>query len=206
MYHTEGLIFNNEPATNFTPEIRTNFIPLNMASVNDINKILNEMIINKKQDVLIDILKQIDNKIKNITSGPKLIYADIEGLDQLIPINLSGDGIRKLVTLLLAIYDSRGGVLVIDEIENGLHYTTIKTLWNAILKMAELYKVQIFATTHNLETLKYLNECLHCEENIGFQSKVRAFSLKRLDNMEHKAYCYEFREFESALEEKIEIR
>jgi AAA15 family ATPase/GTPase len=207
VYHAGSTLFNAELAKNFIPDIKANFIPLKGGLSTDMAKILNDIIINKDQNIIIESLKKIDDKISNISLGNKgMVYLDIMGIKQLIPIDLSGDGMRKIFTILLGIYESSGGVLFIDEIENGLHFSALKTLWNTILKISKQYNVQVFVTTHNYETLKCLKETLESEENINFQKTIRSFTIRKLENLEHKAYCYEFPEFENAIKEGIEIR
>jgi len=168
---------------------------------------LNDIVINKKKDEIINILKKIDVNIKDISLGTKnMVYAEIEGMQQLIPIYLNGDGVKKIFLLLLAIRASKDGIVIIDEIENGLHFSTLKTLWSAILITAKQFNVQIFATTHNYETIRYLKETLESDEGKEFQSSVRTYTVKKLENLEHKAYSYKFDEFENAIEQGIEIR
>ena len=52
------------------------------------------------------------------------------------------------------------GVLLIDEIENGIHHTVQTDFWKFIFKLAatELFDVQIFSTTHSLEMVEAFAE------------------------------------------------
>ena len=45
------------------------------------------------------------------------------------------------------------GLIFIDEIENGIHYSVQKDVWNAIGKLARDLDIQVFATTHSLEMI-----------------------------------------------------
>ncbi len=44
-----------------------------------------------------------------------------------------------------------GGLTVVDEIENGLHYELLPDLWRRLKAMAEASEVQLFVTTHSDE-------------------------------------------------------
>ena len=50
--------------------------------------------------------------------------------------------------------------IVIDEIENGMHFESIKILLENILSLSKEYGLQFFITTHNKELLEILNDCL----------------------------------------------
>ena len=119
-----------------------------------------------------------------------MAYVDVEGMKQLIPINLCGDGIRKMFYMVLAIYDSRGGMVFIDEVENGLHFSHYETLWDVIFYFANLYDVQVFATTHSIETLQYLTSYLNKNDHKGYQNDFMSYTLRKLNSGEHKAYAY----------------
>lgn len=49
-------------------------------------------------------------------------------------------------------------ILLIDEIENGIHYTAHKEFWQHLFKLCKELNVQVFATTHSLEMIKAFNE------------------------------------------------
>lgn len=66
--------------------------------------------------------------------------------------------------------------------------------------------MQIFATTHNYETLKYLKDALEQEDFSKFQSKVTNYTIRKLPDSKVKAYAYTFKSFETAIEEGIELR
>ena len=111
-------------------------------------------IVKKKQTKeLVDILKQIEPKLSDIRiMKDNAIYFDI-GTDELLPINIMGDGIIRTLSVLSSMYDMSGGVLLLDEIENGLHYSSVKVFWKAVLLLAKKLDVQIIATTHSYEAL-----------------------------------------------------
>ena len=83
------------------------------------------------------------------------IMVDV-GFPKLLPINLMGDGIRKIFSLLVLMYISRDGIILIDEIDNGFHYSAMRQLWSAILISAKEFNTQVFATTHNEDSIRGL--------------------------------------------------
>lgn len=169
-------------------------------------KSLENLIITKKEKVLIDYLAKIDDRILDIKIGiNNMIYFDV-GLPRLIPVHLIGDGVIKLMNILLAIIDYKNGFLFIDEIDNGLHYSVLKNLWKLIFDVSKAYNTQLFISTHDFETLKYLKEVLEEDNYAQFQEEVRSYTLKRDIKNNLKVYGYKFPEFENSIEQGIEIR
>lgn len=70
-----------------------------------------------------------------------------------IPLSSMGDGMLRVLQLLLAMYPAKGGYFLIDEFENGLHHSVQKGLWELLFELAKKLKIQVFATTHS-------NDCI----------------------------------------------
>ena len=69
-----------------------------------------------------------------------------------------------LVAILLAIASNPGGLILVDEMENGVYYKHFRAMWKTIINFAHIYDCQIFSTTHNEEWLEALAET--AEEHI----------------------------------------
>jgi AAA15 family ATPase/GTPase len=67
-----------------------------------------------------------------------------------------GDGMWRMLTMAMAITQAKGGVLLVDEIDTGLHYTAMADMWNLICKSAKEFQVQVFATTHSYDCVHSL--------------------------------------------------
>lgn len=65
------------------------------------------------------------------------------------PLKSLGDGIERLLQISLALVNARGGFLLLDEVENGIHYRVLPRLWHLIFKVAADLDVQVFAATHS---------------------------------------------------------
>lgn len=165
---------------------------------------LEKQIINKQHQTLIEVLKNIDPRIEDISFVKQMVYVDI-GLTQLIPLGLFGDGVRRLLSIILSIPNSKNGIVLIDELENGLHNSALAQTWKAILELSKAYNVQLFITTHNIETLKSLQAVLSNSEMQEYQGDIRSYTIRSLQE-KHVAYKYNFEFFEHSILEEIEIR
>ncbi len=61
---------------------------------------------------------------------------------------------NRLFGITLALVNSGDGVLVLDEIENGLHYSVLPEVWRFIFQVARRLNVQVFATTHSWDCIE----------------------------------------------------
>jgi AAA15 family ATPase/GTPase len=76
-----------------------------------------------------------------------------------------GQGFNRLLDIYSEIIAAEAKVLLIDEIENGLHHATLSTVWRGLLLAAREVEVQIFATTHSLECIRAAHEAMSEQPN-----------------------------------------
>jgi AAA15 family ATPase/GTPase len=164
---------------------------------------LEKLIVNKQMSSIIETLREIDSRITAIHIGSMgTIYVDV-GLKSMLPINIMGDGIRRILSIIAAVSDVQGGVLLVDEIENGLHYSTLKTLWKALFKALEVLDVQLFATTHSKECI----DAFVSSHNEFYQDSdnCRLYRIERQKSI-HKAFDYTPDMISVGVENDIEMR
>ena len=65
-----------------------------------------------------------------------------------------GEGAVRAFGYAMALASGTGGIMLIDEVENGIHYTVLSEFWNMILRTAQEYDVQVFATTHSWDCIE----------------------------------------------------
>ena len=108
----------------------------------------------EKQQV-IDVLKCIEPEITDIITisnqGQTQVYAKV--MNRLLPVKLAGDGLNRLLYIILAILEEPNSILLIDEIDAGFHYSMLKTLWKVIAAAAKKSNCQVIATTHSYECI-----------------------------------------------------
>ena len=113
-----------------------------------------------------------------------------------------GDGMNRILTIILALVNAGDSYLLIDEFENGLHHTVQEDLWKMIFQLAKELNVQVFATTHS-------DDCIHAFESVmnseGNESEGQYF---RLDNIGGQIIptLYSPEELDTADDHQIEVR
>ena len=160
--------------------------------------------INSQQDSVLQILNQIDPRLKKlaVVSGKRnpALYGDI-GLGRLIPVQLMGDGMTRMLSLAVSIATVPDGLVLVDEIENGLHHTVMERVWHAIGTFAKRHNVQIFATTHSRECFQAAHHAFH----YGRDSDFRLFRIE-LSRGQLRTVAYDAEKMDSALEFNMEVR
>jgi hypothetical protein len=164
----------------------------------------NRVILKRGKKKVEKLLKQVDDRIEAIeavqTGQRPLIYADI-GLAEMIPISHLGEGFCRLLDIYSELVAGDAKVLLIDEVENGLHHTVMRTVWKGLILAAKELDVQIFATTHSAE-------CIFAADQAARESKLNDLDLVRLDRVkgEIKATIVEQKELATAKEFDWELR
>jgi hypothetical protein len=157
-----------------------------------------------KTEQLLYTMKLLEPRLKRlavlVTGGVPMINGDI-GLKELVPIPMMGEGMVRLISILLAIYDSRDGVVLIDEIENGLHHIVMRKVWEAIALAAEQSNTQIFATTHSWECVVAAHQAHSASD--GYDFLFHRFYLK---DDEIKMVTYDQKKLETAISTGLEVR
>lgn len=108
-----------------------------------------------KQNIIIEFMQLLEPRLRSISvgviGGNTTLFCDL-GLERKIPIIAMGDGLYRLLQISLAIADS-DGLVFIDEIENGIHFSAISKLWYGIIKLSEKFNCQLIITTHSYECI-----------------------------------------------------
>ncbi|NQE46721.1 DNA replication and repair protein RecF [ANME-1 cluster archaeon GoMg2] len=157
-----------------------------------------------EQDIL-QFLQIIEPNLKSLrliySMGKPIFHGDMDS-DRLLPLPMMGEGMVRLLSFILRIANAPDGVVLIDEIENGLHYSILPKLWSVIGKMAKKYNTQVFATTHSLECIKAAHQAFSNEDTYEFLVHRLQFS----KNGDVHAVTYDREDLEAAFEIGIEVR
>ena len=160
--------------------------------------------ISQQADDIIKIVHASFPEIKSLSSespfGVPSIYASVNHRSQLMPLGLLSAGINKFVSLMIAIRTLRNGVVLIDEIENGMYFRMFPSLWRAVYKFAKENNTQIFVTSHSLECLRGAADVI--------DKHASDFSLIQIINEDgtSKAYKADGKSAAAAIEGGIEVR
>ena len=156
--------------------------------------------------IITDALKRIDSRIKGLQLVDDRAMVELEGFTQLLPLQSLGDGLQKIIRILAFLYLVRdGGILCIDELGNGLHYSACHVVWEAIFSFVQQYKnVQVFITTHWNEILtSAVSACeyLKGQKDFCYINLIKGSVSGNIDPV-----WYDFNTLKTALDLGMEVR
>ena len=162
----------------------------------------------KKDSVILKSLQKIDPNIESIYPLKDGIFFDYKGIDERVPSNIAGNGVRRCLHIITAIAEKEkeDNIILIDEIENGLHYSAHKSLWESIIHISKELNTQLFITSHSIETMRSLKELLDMPEYSFMQEKINVFNIAHTKKAGIKAYKYSYEGLKDAIETGTEIR
>jgi len=163
-------------------------------------------IIPGKVNQIVDLLKILEPSLLSLSSvavhpQKSIIHADI-GMGRKIPVAYMGDGMSRLLSILLAIAAIKRGIILIDEIDAGIHYSVLPKIWEGICRAAREFQCQIIATTHSYECLRA------AYEGASLANASSEFRYIRFDQKDKEivAKPYTHKVLGAALEEGWEVR
>lgn len=170
----------------------------------EVAELFGELEVENKQELLLQPLRKIEPRLTRLTvillGGKPMLHADV-GLRKLVPLAYMGDGVLRLAKLILQIIRTEGGTLIVDEVENGFHYSVLEQVWSVIAKATETFRVQLFAATHS-------RECIVAAHKAFSQTFDYDFSLHRLEKAATgvESIAYDQEALEGAIASGFEVR
>lgn len=125
----------------------------------------------------------------------------LKGQERPVPLKSLGDGAVRLFGVALALANSQGGFLVIDEAENGIHYLMQRDFWRMVLKTAYANNVQVLATTHSWDCAAGFAQAA-----VGVQEVERVLIRLEEDGDQMRVVEYSEDALKIAAEQGIEVR
>lgn len=132
----------------------------------------------ENKSLLLDIMQKLpENKIKDITfkEGPLndvILFLNEEAgkiVKKIDATRLSDGTLRCLAIVAAVLSERKGGMIVIEEMDNGIHPGRAKTLIHLVSEIARIRSVDVIITTHNAVLLNALGK----EEMAGVEIVYR---------------------------------
>ena len=166
---------------------------------------IGDLVVRKQASELVRFLKNVNPRVRDIAVSGEIAYLDT-GLDRMLPLNVFGGGMVRAASILS--HCIRGGerVLLVDELENGLHHAAIRPLLETLLVLSREREMQVFVTTHSMEVLKSLHDVLGRDAFHEHRPTTHCFTLQRDREGRVRPYRYEYEQFRHCVSRGIEIR
>lgn len=187
--------------------------PFSLTS-SDMAALFDNIVLSPLEDLIIESLKIIEPKIERIASIGSGKYSTANDLgvrggflikiknhDQPIPIGSLGDGFWRMLGLVLAMVNLENGILLVDEIDSGLHFTVMTDMWKVVWETAKKLNIQVFATTHSRDCWQSLAELI-TEEKITDNE----ITIQRIDKEKSQSVIFDPEEIVIAATSNLEVR
>ena len=215
-YNLSDKISNNLNELEFKSDSNANKIPLPYGAVtlcrnvtttkSSVAESVSKMSLDKsKKELLIKIMQNFDSNIIDVNvildSGTPYIYITLNS-GKYLPISYMGDGINKALEIIVDILKLPNGILLIDEVENGFHYSLYETLMKVFCETALSVNCQVIMTSHNRD---FIEATLRAMEQLG---RLQDLSYQRLGfyKGQRKAFLFSGDSLYSAFESNMEMR
>jgi AAA15 family ATPase/GTPase len=165
------------------------------------------LVLTREEEKIVHAIQIIEPTIERIafTSRDSRLgataWVKLRDDDHRIPLGSLGDGIRRLLTLAIYVARASGGVLLVDEIDTGLHFSTLEPMWKFIVEAAIRLDVQVFATSHSGDCLRAL---AWLESDMP--ELAQEVSVHRVERDHSHSECYSANDIEVAIRHDIEVR
>jgi hypothetical protein len=161
-------------------------------------------------DILLNILKEIEPRLRSLVvltmkrnelfPSIAVLEADL-GFDQTLPLDSMGDGFSNIISILSAIGGAKGGLCLIDEVDNGIHYSLLSQVWRSVVSAADVYNSQVWATTHSYDCINAIYEALN-----DTPEALRVHRLERRTDGAVIIHTFDHAMLGRALESGLEVR
>ena len=158
-----------------------------------------------EDDKILRLVRLLEPRLKRLAiisvENAPIIHAYLDGVKRPMPVQLLGEGFNRTLGLALSMNAAAGGLLLIDEIENGLHHRVQEDVFSTLLKLSKESDVQIFATTHSSECIRAARQALEGQD-------TQEFVFYRLSQVsgDVRAVRFSGEKLDTAIEYRMEIR
>jgi hypothetical protein len=203
-----GVVFDR-PRRGTSEVAPAQFITTDSLESRALVKLWDRVALTPSEDLVLGALRYVDPDIERLAAQAGTSFTASRGgfivktrrHDVPVPIGSLGDGIWRMLAMAIAITQCAGGMLLVDEIDTGLHYTVMSDMWKLIFGAARELDVQVFATTHSFDCIQSLAQV--CVSETHADNRV---TLQRMEPGKAKAVPYSEAEILQAAERNIEVR
>ena len=189
-------------------EITNFFIDANGLNRKEVGELWDSIALTSLEKEILAALRIVAPGVEDISvigdptsSRERVTIVKVVGIDEPLPIRSLGDGMQRMLGIALALVNARNGILLIDEIENGLHYSVQLDLWYLIFELARRLNVQVFATSHSWDCIKTFQTAAKEDEQL--EGVLIRLEIK---NGEVSTTQFDEQELAIATQEQIEVR
>jgi predicted ATP-dependent endonuclease of OLD family len=192
-------------------DTKTQFVTSSALTSERMIELFEQIVLTPEENLVQEALQVIESRIERIASlgserfrrseAREGFVVKLSDGEQRVPIGSMGDGIWRMLGLALSTVSTANGVLFVDEIDTGLHFTAMSDMWKLVWETAKRLNVQVFATTHS-------SDCWTSLANIANQdtSPEDGITIQRIERGQDVSVVFSESEIVIAAKRGIEVR
>ncbi len=179
------------------------FVPASSLDRQNLIALFESISLMPEENDIVLALKIIDSGIERIATNSSLGEFKVLTSEGTQPVSLGslGEGVSRMLGIAISLVSVKGGFLFIDDIDTGLHYSTMEKMWELVWETAKKLDVQVFATTHSDDCWRSLATIAERDD-----AKTEGVSIQRIEKGKTKAINFTGREIVIAAERLGEVR
>jgi predicted ATPase len=206
------------PPADLPGTIPCSVIPTQFISIDELADEWDKIALTDNQAIVVEALRTITPEFEGLTfvrndeaynarrTLTRSAKVRLSNYNRPVPLNSLGDGMLRVLQLVLKVFPARGGLLLIDEFENGLHYSVQEKVWAFVFDLAVKLDIQVFATTHSWDCIESFASVAACREDVeGVLFRVGR-SVRTSDRGRIIATVFEEDQLRNITQAEVEVR
>ena len=183
------------------------FIRTTIYPEKELAQVWDKIRIQKKNQLLKSALQIIDKNIDDVFyTTNQVTMVSVAGEEEARSIKSMGEGMSRLLQIFLYAYQAKGGYLMIDEFENGLHYSIQEEVWEKLFELAKELDIQVFVTTHSEDTIKAFCKVAVADKDIDGKLFSLGRSAKTSNKGQIQAVSFDETQLKRFIDSGMEVR
>lgn len=157
-----GLTSENAGLAGGEPERPVAFLATSGIDDDELAGFYEKVVLTPEELSVVAALKEVETDIARLATrqmdsfGGRGFVVGMEGASEPVPLGSLGDGVHRMLAIALSLVTARGGYLLVDEIDLGLHHTVMRKMWTLVFETAKRLDVTVFATAHSYDCVHAL--------------------------------------------------
>ncbi|AVQ89001.1 hypothetical protein C7R88_16990 (plasmid) [Plesiomonas shigelloides] len=189
-------------------DAKINFVPSGNINPETLSELWDRISLTDLEEHVVSGLQIIEPRITGITfvqastriSG-RVPIVRLSHLYEPVTLRSLGDGMTRICHIILSLVNSENGILLIDEFENGLHWSVQEKIWKVIFELSIKHNIQVIATSHSRDCIASFSKNWGINRSIGSFYRMEVYGDGLI-----KAVGYNYEDLEDSIEFDVEVR
>lgn len=181
------------------------FIPTSPFRRGTLAPLWDAILLTATEESVQEAMRLVDPRVSRVAPSagevPRGELVLLEGTSEPVPLSSLGEGSGRALALALALANTSGGILLIDEIESGLHWSVMPKIWKFLVHTAQKLDVQVFAATHSKDCIEAIGQLHRDHPELAADVSVHRLEVGRPEPVRYSAY-----EVNLLLDTTVEVR